>query len=286
MRITLVAVLSAALGACIMFFAMRSSHLETSPVDNVPQGKAIDIDDSPFSGTTSFGEPTLEIDWSDWLSKLSGSWVSASGEQSAVLDFRMLSFDGASGWPDLDGVTFLLGAEMQFLTESGFYTVSTLYSDPDEIRLIKEDLISEDLTSLTLYRKGTARAHSRIPIPEAEPPPELQTILDGILTIKEGELKEVVLRRLGVMDLKGIEVLAGESGLGETDLLLDLGIDEHWMLHIAYTRSSPEAKESEAVLRRFQIIRGYVGEARQRWPDSGKTVFPYFAQGRVITKRQ
>lgn len=286
LRTIFAAVLGATLGAGGMFFSMRNSPSEVPPVDTPSQSQPEAIADDPFAATDPVYEPDESMDWSDWLSKLSGKWVSANGEQSAELDFRMLRFGDAADWPDLSGKTFLLGQEMQFLTDSGFYTISTLYSNPDEMRFIKEDSVTEDLSSLTLYREGSPRARSRAPIPEAEPPTKVQAILDGILTIKDGELKDAVLARLGLNGFEGLEVLAGESGLGETDILFDLGIDDHWMLYVAYTRKSPDAEESEAVLRQLQILRGYVDEAREGWLDTGKPVYPYFAQGQVITKNQ
>ena len=60
----------------------------------------------------------------------SGSWTSADGQQNAKLDFRTLRFGRTGAWNDLKNHTYLLGQEMQFISENGFYPKKENDYDP------------------------------------------------------------------------------------------------------------------------------------------------------------
>ncbi len=251
-------------------------NLET--VEGVDDEKSLFADnDDPLAGTEN-------VDWEDWRLSLSGKWVSMDGEQTAIFHPEYLQFGNMTTWPELKQRRIDIGHEMVFRTDFGYYVISTFYDQPDELFLTCRSSGINDLTSLTLYREGTPLAGSRKPIPYAEPTKELQALLSGIHSIKDGESKDVVFGRLGLGDLKGLEVIDRQSGLGQTDELWDLGIDDHWMLYVIYTLDSPGTDESQAVLRRFQVIRGYVDD--NKWPDTGKIIYPYFAKGKVITENE
>lgn len=291
-----VACISALVGAVVSGFvtysivsSSRATVQHTSGDEEPPQPpEAVPI----ANVKTPIASDGASIVWSDRLDNLSGKWVSADGEQSAELDYRMLHFGDTADWPDLNSKTFLIGREMQFLSDDGgIYTICTFNGNPDEMHFIKEDSESiknnselADLTSLLLYREGSPNARSRKPLGEKKPPAKAQALLDAIPSIEFGERKDALMARLGLADDDSLELLLGERSMGESDLIFSLGIDSEWMLKLAFTVDSPNAEESEAVIRRFQLFRGYVDDVREGRLDVQKHVYPYFGGGKVIAK--
>ncbi|HRQ87606.1 MAG TPA: hypothetical protein PLA50_02340 [Bacteroidia bacterium] len=243
--------------------------------------------DSPFMESNEFDgelDPlTGRKDWLDRLAVLSGDWVSADGDQTAQLDYRVLRFKSTVDWPDLDGRSFLLGEEMQFMTESGFYSLHASGDSFDMIFLIKEGASPDgDLSRLTLYREGSPLARSRQPLGEKMPPPKVQALLDAIPSIREGVRKDDVMERLGLARDGSLELLDAERSSGQTDMLLTLGIDDEWMLRLRYDVESSDVADSEAKLRKFQVVRGYVNDIKAGRFDIEKRIYPYFLNGRII----
>ena len=240
-------VIGVALGTCGTYMAM----LEFVASAQADRGKAVEKlndedNDDPFANPTESGSDPFALDErGDWLSKLSGNWVSADGQQSAELDYRTLRFSDTIDWPDISNRYFLIGNEMQFMTNRGYYNISTLYTEPDEMCFLKEDLKTGDLTSFTLYREGTPRARSRRPLVEKTPPPKVQELLDVIPTIKPEEKRDSVMKRLGLADDKMLELLGGERSREEHDLIFSLGIDNEWMLRLEFSVDISDAEYSE-----------------------------------------
>lgn len=268
-------------GSMGTYFVMRSGNytyeVEHSSLPEAGGG----LDDPLAIGSDSSDQTTLdEPDWSALLSKLSGSWTSADGEQSANLDFRTLRFGRTGSWADLENHTYLLGQEMQFLSDSGYYTVCQMES-PDALRIIKRDLVTEDVYGFTIYRADSRRARAREPLGIVVPPPSMQKLLDEIPNITPIDRKDTVLQRMGIKEDR-MEILDGSSSFGETDLLLNLGVDGHWMLKLGYKRPGPEAGPSEAKLKRFQIVRGYIDDAREGDLDVEQFIYPYFVHDKVV----
>jgi hypothetical protein len=273
-----------AIGATTTFLAMQVRSGPPATVESPARDPESAVDDPFAEGFVDVdGGREADHDWDDLLSKLSGSWTSIDGQINAELDFRMLRFKAAPDWQDLENQTFLLGSEMQFLSSRGVYLIQARYSEPDEMWFCLEDEVTEDLTSFTLFREGTPKAGSRTPIPRGEPPQKVRDLLGLIPSIRAGELKDTALERLGLGDLDGYEILGGEGGLGETDLILALGIDNHWMLALAYRRLSPDDDESKAVLRTFKLYQGYVDDVRAGFSEFERVAYPYYENGKIIT---
>lgn len=272
-----------AIGVSTTFLVMQvRSGLPSTIV--TPAQNTGNIFDDPFAEDFVDLDGGSEADqkWDVLLSNLSGTWTSIDGQIDAVLDFRMLSFKTTPDWPDLENQTFLLGSEMQFLSSRGVYLINTRYSEPDVMWFCLEDKVTKDLTTFTLFREGTPKAASRKPIPEGEPPLKVRELLLLIPSIRDGELKETALEGLGLKDLEGLEILTGESGLGNTDLILALGIDDHWMLSLAYQRLNPNDDESKAVLRTFKLFQGYVDDVRSGFLELERVAYPYYENGMII----
>jgi hypothetical protein len=271
------------IGMCTTYLVMQVRSGPPATVQPPSPDPKIPVD-APFAeGFVDLaGGREAEHDGDELLSKLSGAWTSIDGQINADLDFRMLRFKAAPDWQDLENQTFLLGSEMDFLSSRGVYLIQTRYSEPDEMWFCLEDEVTEDLTSFTLFREGSPKAGSRTPIPRGEPPQKVRDLLRLIPLIRAGELKDTVLERCGLGDLDGFELLGGEGGLGETDLILALGIDDHWMLSIGYRRLSPD-DESKAVLRTFKLFQGYVDDVREGLLELERVAFPYYDNGKIIT---
>lgn len=211
---------------------------------------------------------------------LSGNWVSPDGRQSAELDGRILRFQETVDWPDLDRRHFLIsGGATSFMTNSGYYS---LHANPDKLLFLKEDLETGDHTSFALYREGSPDAGSRTPLADKAPPPKVAALLAAIPMIQAGERKDAVMKRFGLVDDESLELLDAESSMGETDMLLSLGIDNEWMLKLEYKLDRPGADAGEAVIRRFQVVRGYVDDVKAGRFDIMKPVFPFYSDGTIV----
>ena len=273
------------IGGCSVFVAMRhfaaGSEVITQPTLSVAKSPSSD----PFDHDSDPTPKTENQIWEDWLSKLSGKWVSADGQQTADLDFRVLRFGETTGWPEVSRKTFLLGREMDFMSSdgSGSYTISTVYAEPNTMQVIREQTATCSLTGFTLYRDGTPRARSRLPVPKAVPPPEIQVLLGGIRTIKVGESKGEVLKRLSFADIRGSEVIDWYRGLGDNHVTYDLGVDGHWMLRLSYHQKSAVIGEDDGELGDMRVFRGYVDDFRKGISDIEDIVYPYYENGYVIT---
>lgn len=268
-------------GSMSTYFVMKG-EISPAEVEQPSEPEAGGFLDDPFAIGSESGDQGVfdEPAWTTLLSKLSGSWISADGEQNANLDFRTLRFGRTGTWADLENNTYLLGQEMQFLSDSGFYSVCQMES-PDALRIIKKDLVTEDVYGFTIYRADSPRARARQPLGDVVPPPSVQKLLNEIPNIRPTDRKDTVLQRMGIEEDR-LEILDGSSSLGETDLLLNLGIDGHWMLKLGYKSPGPEAGPSEATLKRFQIVRGYIDDAREGDLDVEQFIYPYFVYDKVV----
>ena len=216
------------------------------------------------------------------LEKLSGKWISADGQQNAEIDFRTLRFKDMGQWADLDNQTYLLGQEMQFLSKGGFYSVCQTEAS-DSLRIIKKDLMTDDVYGFTLYRSDFPRARARAPLSQVEPPPEIRIILAAIPKIQQTDRKDDVLRVMK-LDEEKMEILEGSSSLGETDRLFNLGIDDHWMLKLGYKRPRPDSPPEQTTFKRFQLVRGYVDDVRRDGAlDVEQFIYPYFVFDKIVT---
>jgi hypothetical protein len=240
------------------------------------------IADDPFGNASEIGElaSSDSPNWTSLLSKFSGTWTSADGQQNAKLDDRTLQFDRTGAWADLENHNYLLGQELQFLSEDGFYTVC-LVEEHDVIRIIKEDLVTADVYGFTLHREGSVRARARPPLKPVETPQRISELLVRIPSISPTDSKETVLKAMN-LDVKKMEVLDLSGSLGETDVLLNLGTDNHWMLKLGYRLPRPDSKPQEAILKRFQIVRGYVEDVREGHFDVEEFIYPYFVNDKVV----
>jgi hypothetical protein len=207
------------------------------------------------------------------LLKLSGDWISGDGEQKAKLDYRILSFEDTPDWPDLQKQDFLLGTELQFLSDTGFYTMS---GEEDTITFIKEDRKTKSLSRLTLYRMGSPFAAARPPLPRTPPPPSIQALLDLVPTIRESESLEAVFSRFPKDWTGKLTVIGGDSGMGESDIFFDLEVNGEWMLH------AKKKLRGDKILR-FRLVRSYMQDRNGKGPDVRRVVFPYYEFGKIIT---
>jgi len=257
-------------GAAITYLEMREPRgLQANPFASPPPEAE---ETSPLPS-----EPTRE---EERLSALSGKWVSPDGQQSAELDGRILRFHETVDWPDLDRRHFLFsGGATSFMTNSGYYN---LHTNPDKLLFLKEDLKTGDYTSFCLYREGSPDARSRTPLAEKAAPPKVAALLAAIPTITVGERKDAVMKRFGLADDESLELLDAESSMGQTDMLLSLGIDNEWMLKLQYKVDRPDADAGEAVIRHFQAVRGYVDDVKAGRFDIMKPVFPYYSDGTIV----
>ncbi|MCB1079028.1 MAG: hypothetical protein KDM64_14495 [Verrucomicrobiae bacterium] len=284
LRIIAATIVGVALGVGGTYMMMREP---SAPRQNGKRGVDAKtergLEGDPFAHPSEVEDDSVAVyDEEEWLRKLSGNWVSADGQQSAVLNYRRLRFDKTVDWPDISQRSFLLGEEMQFMTNRGFYVISTLYAEPDRMCFIKEDLQTGALTEFTLYREGSPNARSRKPLADKTPPPRVQKLLDAIPTIKAGETKDSVMARLGLADDDSLELLGGQRETGYTDMIFSLGIDNEWMLRLEFSVDSTDEEDGEAVIRHFQIVRGYVDDGRNGRFDIQKLVYPYFTDGQII----
>lgn len=256
---------------CTWFFGVKADR-----ANGVASIEAVESSPEPAEpSATEFAEPfklPSEEESHHKLEDLSGDWISGDGEQKAKLDGQILTFGETPDWPDLQGRDFLLGENLQFLSETGHYWMSW---EADSIAFTKEDRTTKSLSGLTLYRKGSPFAEARPPLPRTPPPPSIQALLDLVPTIREGEtLKAVLVRSPLGWDGK-MPVIGGHSGFGESDMVFDLGVNGEWVL---------KAKEVEGgKILRFQVVRGYVKDRNGKGPDVQRVVFPYFEFGKIIT---
>jgi len=245
----------------------------------------------PEDGSKAHSDTSAEVPPSvkeePWFLGYSGEWVSDDGAQSAVVEKTAIRFKATKAWPELEGLAFELGSPPSFETKTGHYTLFTLRSEPDEIGVIKRDFTTNDHSSFTLYREGTKLARSRAPIPDAGPPPEILAILDQIRSIKAGERKNAVFKRLGLdfTDKNSPRYLDGQSGLGSTDELWKLDSGDEWMCRISYTRVG-DVTDDEIVLDQFKLVRGFAsdhGENSPMAPEIEYEVYPSYFGGKIIT---
>ncbi|HEY1123876.1 MAG TPA: hypothetical protein VGE67_19820 [Haloferula sp.] len=207
------------------------------------------------------------------LAKLSGEWISGDGEQKAKLSGRILVFEDAPDWPDLENREFQLGEDLRFLSETGRYWMS---GEGDEIVFSKEDRLTKSLSALTLYRKGSPFAAARPPLPRTPPPPSIQSLLDLVPTIRESESLEAVLGRLPKDWAGKLTVIGGGVESRESNIYFDLEVNGEWMLHA-------KKKVADDKILRFRLFRGYMRDSKGKGPDVMRVVFPYYEFGKVIT---
>lgn len=222
-----------------------------------------------------------DSEWGRWFSSFSGDWVSVDGRQLVRLENGVLYISDSFDWPDLDHRTFIIGEDMQFVSHGNVYNI-TASDDHDVMYIIMRDSYTEDLCGFTLYREGTSRARLHAPIPDVDMPVEVRSILEAIPKLKKGDLKDDVVRVIGIDKIDGLELLDKQSNLGGSDLVYSLGIDDHWMLRIGYSRERLDEDSEIEVIRRVQVVRGYVEDVRNGYQDIEKLVYPYFALGKVI----
>lgn len=277
--------IGASLGCTGTYLVMKKSvptnSMENQETNETVNGPNFDdpfanspVDDPFATSAENESDPFAEEESTSQLEKLSGKWVSVDGMQTAELDLRTLRFGPSTDWPDLNNRFFLISENMQFMTNSGYYDL--ISRKPNKIRVIKEDLENGDLTSFNLYREGSPHARSRKPLADKAHPEKVRALLDLIPTIKKGEKMEDVMTRLGLANEELLEPLAGESGLGQSDWVYGLRIDNEYMLRLSYLTQPPNHLESEAVIFRFQIVRGYIDDIRNSRDDMFKLVYPYF----------
>lgn len=270
LKILIALLIGFGVGASITYFGMREPRgLQADPFASPPRESE---ETSPL--------PSEPVQDEDRLFALSGKWVSPDGQQTAELDGRILRFQETVDWPDLDRRHFLLsGGATSFMTNSGYYNIRT---NPDKLLFLKEDLKTGDYTSFTLYRERSPNAGSRTPLAVKTPPPKVAALLAAIPTITEGERKDAVMKRFGLADDESLELLDAESSMGETDMLLNLGIDNEWMLQLQHKVDRPGADSGDAVIRLFQVVRGYVDDVKAGRFDIMKPVFPYYSDGTIV----
>ncbi|MCW1926245.1 hypothetical protein OKA05_27070 [Luteolibacter arcticus] len=213
---------------------------------------------------------------SDRMKKLAGTWISADGEKKATVEWNVLKFGQTPDWPDLEGRSFLLGADhLLFLTESGRYMVSVSDAEPDAMVFMKRDLKTESLSRLTLYREGSPRASSRPPLPDTPPPPSIQALLDLIPDLIEHESVDGVNRRMAPVWGGTMDMIHGFGTMGEFDAEFDLGVDGQWLLQ--------RKDKGGGKLLRFRLVRCWVKDRREYGPDVERVIYPYYEFGKIIT---
>lgn len=169
--------------------------------------------------TPATSGPIVEMDEEARLRVITGNWVSATGEQKASIDGRKIRFNTATHWPDLEGGAGTLAPGLHFQTNQGSYSLDITNEDRDRI-VIHTYNIHADSLSFVLYREGTKHANSRKPLPETAPPAKVKSILDKIPTIKIGESRNAVMKRLGLDQDGSIERILKEEDSGQTYELL------------------------------------------------------------------
>lgn len=211
------------------------------------------------------------------LANLTGEWASWDGRQTATFDGRILRFQNAEGWPDLDRKSFLLGRDFQLLSESGLYFVKAYYSDMDAMHFIKQDLASEDLSSFILFRAGTPRARARPPLPRTPPPPAIQGMLDSMARMNStADLHGTPEPDSPTKDLT-IEVIQYDGtslGGDDEDMIVRLGESDEWMVEISQFRGE---------VTRQRIIRGSAELVRKGEGGIAEYLYPYYVDGKLIT---
>ncbi len=135
---------------------------------------------------------------------------------------------------------------MQFLSEAGIYSIGAEDSGWSKIRVIKEDRVTKDLVSFSLFREGDPRCRARPPFSGTPPPLEIQTILDAIPGIRPGESADALLKRLVFPNVPSATVITGMTSAGQSDDVWSLGGE--WLLKLSETNQ-------DGVVR-FQIVRG------------------------------
>jgi hypothetical protein len=211
------------------------------------------------------------------LRRLTGEWASWDGQQVANFDGRILRFQSAKGWPDLDSKSFLLGTDLQILSESGLYFVKAYYSDMDAMHFVKQDLASEDLSSFILFRAGTPRARARPPLPHTPPPPAIQAMLDSMARMNSAaDLNGTPKPDSSANDLP-IEVIQYDGtslGGDNPDMIVRLGEGDEWMVQISQSRGK---------VTRQRIIRGSAELVRKGEGGIAEHLYPYYVDGKLIT---
>lgn len=258
------------LGVMVTVLMLRSREDSHAPVPSITQAPPPPSPPASFQlpGEDEQGPAAPPADPLEQLAKLSGKWASGDGSVSATFDYRMLHFHETKGWPDLDGKTFLLGSELQFLSEAGLYSIGLEDSEPSKLRIIKEDRGSKDLISFSLFREGDPRCRARPPFSDTPPPPEIQAILDEIPSIRLGESADALLKRLVFPRVPTATPITGMTSAGQSDDVWSLGGE--WLLKLSETNR-------DGVVR-FQIARGTAKPL-----EYSEYRYPYYVWKKLVT---
>lgn len=240
-----------------------------------------------FAGAEENPEPAaaehpVEMDEEAWLKVIAGNWVSATGEQKATIEGRKIRFTSAKHWPDLEGGIHLLGQHLTFQTNEGSYSLLTSDEDHDWIDISTYNIHADSL-SFVLYREGTKFAGSRKPLPETAPPAKVQAILDKIPTVKAGEHRDAVMKRLGLDQDGSLEHIEKQQDSGQTYELINLKAGDEWMLELIHGANPSENGNGTEGVYHCKVIRGSVKDQKEGEPDYQYRVFPYLIDGRIIT---
>ena len=112
---------------------------------------ADDLDKMAGHGIVSEPAKSINESWRALVEKLSGEWTTEAGDCKLIFEGRILRIE-ATGWQELDGRSYLIGSDFNFLEGDYYYSILPAYDYKERLYLSRSHIRTDDDSSITLKR--------------------------------------------------------------------------------------------------------------------------------------